>query len=712
MSDGTHLTNFSGDKKAWPIYMTIGNLSAEARMKHSLHSVVLVALLPIPIKMRDIPLGRRNAQRERNRMVSQHVLHHVMKPILNPESRRFHARCADGNFRRCYATIAAWMADYPEHRDLHNLKNGVCYWCECPPNEMGDLPKRQEERHQLRDHNAYRVLSDENTRQSITQLKERNVNAGFNILWYLDCIVCDLPKPDLLHTMQIGMLKHLLAWLHEFLKQYKRLERFNDIWLSVPAYLDMSKPKRAYEEVSRWNGGEIKTMTRFLVGVLRNALRDPEPSQRSIFDRAIQCTRALVEFYFYCQYDSHDEETLDLMENALRRFHDYKDVFRQFRAGKRLTAEAKHKRKELCDERDAELEESKYKSSAARERIRDAWKAIIADEMARYVEEGSDFNFPKIHLMMHFRENIQRYGSLKQWSTEIGESSHKKQIKDGFNASNKTGDYYTQMIEYYLRSDAFAVRKANLEASNRKKHAGEMSGTLQVHSRKRLDPRLLKFISPQMHKGKERVKDFRALLQTITNSRLRDDLHAATRRFLLSKHISIDSEDLLNSTASIYHGMEIGVSNTHGESIVQRLRCTGEKSWYAGSARLDWAWVQTAQHRQGHELPYKALRGCLPYRMLLLFKLQAIHSAGSNTYWLAYVQLTKPANGGVLERASQMVRVVKPSHSVARAVVSAGNIMGAAHLIPEEPNSSPEECKGWVVNSHIDFATWNNVDYL
>ncbi|KAF8246435.1 hypothetical protein K440DRAFT_510652, partial [Wilcoxina mikolae CBS 423.85] len=47
MSDGTHLMNFCGDKKAWPIYMTIGNLSAAARMKHTIHNVLLVALLPI-----------------------------------------------------------------------------------------------------------------------------------------------------------------------------------------------------------------------------------------------------------------------------------------------------------------------------------------------------------------------------------------------------------------------------------------------------------------------------------------------------------------------------------------------------------------------------------------------------------------------------------------------------------------------------------------
>jgi hypothetical protein len=105
------------------------------------------------------------------------------------------------------------------------------------------------------------MLSDSNTPLSIAKLKLHDVNPGFNILWYLDCVTSDLPKPDLLHTMHIGMLKHLLTWLHEFLKQHKRLEMFNNIWLSEPAYLDMTKPRCSYAEVLRWNGGEIKMMT-------------------------------------------------------------------------------------------------------------------------------------------------------------------------------------------------------------------------------------------------------------------------------------------------------------------------------------------------------------------------------------------------------------------------------------------------------------------
>jgi len=128
MSDATQLTNFSGDKKAWPVYMTIGNLSTSACMATAMHSVLLVALLAIAIKIRNIPHSRYKEQKEHNRMVLQHVLHHILGPLMHAEHRVFFAWCADGHFRCCIASPVTWIADYPEHWDLHNIKNSVCYW--------------------------------------------------------------------------------------------------------------------------------------------------------------------------------------------------------------------------------------------------------------------------------------------------------------------------------------------------------------------------------------------------------------------------------------------------------------------------------------------------------------------------------------------------------------------------------------------------------
>jgi len=112
MSDGTHLSNFAGDKKEWPVYMTIGNLSSKIHQMSSAHTVVMVALLPIPIKNRNIPQKRLDEHWQTNREVLNEVLRWVLQPLsfkLYPsaESRYYNVLCADGNFRRCKPVLAA-----------------------------------------------------------------------------------------------------------------------------------------------------------------------------------------------------------------------------------------------------------------------------------------------------------------------------------------------------------------------------------------------------------------------------------------------------------------------------------------------------------------------------------------------------------------------------------------------------------------------------
>jgi len=100
------------------------------------------------------------------------------------------------------------------------------------------------------------------------------------------------------------------------------------------------------------------------------------------------------------------------MSTALQDFHHFKDVVCQFRAGKSVTPEGKARRKELIVERDEELKLMKFKTAAHRERQRKSWNEFISTEMIEHHADGSHFNFPKIHQMLHFREQIQRYGCL------------------------------------------------------------------------------------------------------------------------------------------------------------------------------------------------------------------------------------------------------------------------------------------------------------
>ena len=118
--------------------------------------------------------------------------------------------------------------------------------------------------------------------------------------------------------------------------------------------------------------------------------------------------------------------------------------------------------------------------------------------------------------------------------------------------------------------------------------------------------------------------------------------------------------------------------------------------------------MQTSRPTEGQEPAYKALRGRIPYCLLKLFNLEVL----GGLVWCAFVQTTIPSVGGMPERASGMVRVMETTKGSGYVVISRGNITGAAYLIPEEPGTSETMRKAWIVNSHIDLITWNEVYYM
>jgi len=101
MSDLTNLTNFSRDKKAWPVYMTIGNLPSTIRKRPGSMALLLLGLLPIPPK-----LAKSSWANKLHRLIKADTLRGLFKLIFAPLNgvpwKGAPIDCADGKMRRCF----------------------------------------------------------------------------------------------------------------------------------------------------------------------------------------------------------------------------------------------------------------------------------------------------------------------------------------------------------------------------------------------------------------------------------------------------------------------------------------------------------------------------------------------------------------------------------------------------------------------------------
>jgi hypothetical protein len=687
----------------WPLYMTVGNLRTEVRSKASHQAVVLLALLPSPIKMGILSAADKRARQIRNREVLQGVLAHVLRPFFDAGGCKFNALCADGQYRLCYSPLSAWIADYPEYTTLMQLRYGDCVWCETSTREAGDFPDRMAP---FRDHALYeRLLLDGKTEE----LTHRGVIAAHNVLWQIDAVVGDLPKPDLLHCMQLGILNHLLEWVTDFLQESQRLELFNQLWVSIPPYQDMLRPKKSFQEVGQWQGKEIKTMSRFLLACFAASLDNPPNNEtRESFTEAILCVRAALEFYMYARYPSHTDTTLGYMSDSLRRFHDHKNVFSRYRADKKVRAAAKKQETEMIAEREAELRNSGL-SATQKRNITTRWRSKIDLEKTKTLEDGGQFNLPKMHAMRHFVPQIERFGSLLGFDSSITEVSHKFSIKHGYNASNRNVSYTEQILNYNARNEQIATRNWNISVARQKFNSQNCDANKTRFAFPPKPASTLK--SRQYEKGKGKIKTFRDLLAKVSlpQTHNTDSFYNLTHIFVDRQGFDLTRDDLLATPAALYHSLHVSVEDWQKyEWKIHNIRATNDREWMrSGCSRQDWVWVRQKASRQ--HLPYKALRGRLPAQVCFFFSLSiATHDKPREMVPLALVRVTEPVNSGTAENALAMPRVAIPTVMAKRyAVIHAGSIEGAAHVVPLVPDN--EKNTRWIVNTHIDLETWNKV---
>jgi len=208
-----------------------------------------------------------------------------------------------------------------------------------------------------------------------------------------------------------------------------------------------------------------------------------------------------------------------------------------------------------------------------------------------------------------------------------------------------------------------------------------------------------------------KIKDFRALLDNTRDATHCMTISNGTREFLehMSRNKTYISDELLHAMElCIYHGITVQVEGLECDRISHICRCTGSPSWRGGDRRTDWVSVNQPAGRC-----YSALKGCLPWQVQRLFKIKLLNEDGAFVdYWLALALTTIRANSGNLDRISKLVQVRTAPAAFALQVFSMGNIVGCVQGIPEIATTSKTadgRKERWIVNSHIDLATWNDV---
>jgi len=304
--------------------------------------------------------------------------------------------CADGKIWRCFPIMSWWIADHMENVTLHGIKFNPCPKCEVPLEELGSRAGH----HRAGDYARYKRYKRENpSLDSETHnaaharytRETQGIKRGQNVLQGLVRVSTPaLHKPNILHTIYLGLFKHMMDRIQGFLNKHAQQQALDDAWKALPPYPGFFVPKRAYREVRQWQGKEMRNLGGCLLGVLSVALRQPDSTQVQPFRRALTCVRSLLDFTMMTQYRSHTPETISYMEEYMTQFHERQDIIFEFRICKRTQVKADELRKELHHQR-AQMREPVPLSQ--RRRICDDDREEENDQPMQLIHSESNFKF-------------------------------------------------------------------------------------------------------------------------------------------------------------------------------------------------------------------------------------------------------------------------------------------------------------------------------
>ena len=389
-SDKTNISVMTGNRVGYPLLMSLGNYDEEYRMKATNHAYQLIALLPV---VKFIHSNQRVTTMLSDRLYHD-CLAHVVAPLKKAAEIGVLLSDPLGYVRRFYTPLAANVVDTPESKLSAGVAANASSVTTAMTKDWGSS-----ERFPARNYDVqYNLIAglDEDPDDYVAYITAA-VDVGLNgvyRLYHADWPLCDMSvalTPEPLHHWLKFSWDHVRKWCIAAVGG-KEI----DFRYSVLAHHSGYRPFHdGIATLKQITGRDHREFLRYLVPVIAGAV-DPD---------FLSAVRSIIEFQYLGNARFADEDILRKMDNALQEFH--------------------------------------------------LKKQAILDAGARRGESGEPMNhweIPKLEFFLSVVPNIRKNGICRQWSAQVTEHEHIKQIKDPARASNNK-NYSDQICRYLDRKE-------------------------------------------------------------------------------------------------------------------------------------------------------------------------------------------------------------------------------------------------------------------
>ncbi|KIJ58305.1 hypothetical protein HYDPIDRAFT_141613 [Hydnomerulius pinastri MD-312] len=446
-SDATMLASF-GTAKAWPLYLSFGNLSKYARARPSsggCHHVAFIPSLPDSITQFLSTIGSftKSATRSLLTHCRRELVHAVWETLLDEEFVHAYRhgivlKCADGIVRRVYPRIFTYSADYPEKILLATIRDKgefLCPRCLVPRSKLDEVGFLRDVRLRFGSLRAYavdivkrardfiykkgkpvdgaavkRLLNPGSLVPTMNAFAKRLGEYGFN---HFPMLVVDI-----MHECELGTWKSLFIHLIRILYSLS------------PAGQLVAEVDNRFRQVPTFGRGVIRRFSDNASEMKRLAARD--------FEDLLQCSIPVFDGLFPHPHDAlvktalyrfaewhalaklrmHTDSSLSMFDKASKALS---SILRKFRDE---TAKA-YTTFELPKEREARQRRSGKNGPRPTE-------TSSAPKM-----KGLNLKTYKFHAIGDYTRTIAQFGTTDSYTTQIGELAHRV-IKSSYALTNKS----------------------------------------------------------------------------------------------------------------------------------------------------------------------------------------------------------------------------------------------------------------------------------